>query len=200
MSFRKAAFCLNSNTRAVSDATVLLRDVAGDAAQKAATKVNPTDDQLSQIDQPAEDNTWHDPVKMSDLKAQAQSRSPFASKEEAKQEAKGALGDATQAAHPQGSRDPADAAQARAEAERQGTTSGVSGTDAKEGAKQSVKDRFGGRFDENQKQKMREYRERSNNYFKDKVPKERRDQVVFRLKKMIVEIQNHQDCKLELTH
>lgn len=43
----------------VSDATVLLRDMAGDAATKAATKVNPDDEKLAQIDQPAEDNTWH---------------------------------------------------------------------------------------------------------------------------------------------
>lgn len=43
----------------MSDATVLLRDIAGDAATKAATKVNPDDEKLAQIDQPAEDNTWH---------------------------------------------------------------------------------------------------------------------------------------------
>ena len=41
---------------------------------------------------------------------------------------------------------------------------------------------------------MRQYREKTQNYFKEKVPKDRRDQVIFRLKKMIVEVQSHRDC------
>ena len=39
----------------LSDALVLVRDMAGDASQAAANKVRPSEDQLSQIDQPAED-------------------------------------------------------------------------------------------------------------------------------------------------
>ena len=180
----------------MSDASVLLRDIAGDAASKAAGKVNPSDEQLNQIDQPAEDNQWHEPVKMGDLKSQVQSKSPFANKQELKEELKGAAGDATQAAHPQGSRDPTDAAAIKAQEQRQGQTgTGVGHQQGAQQGKESMKQRFGGRFDEDQKQKMREYRERSNNYFKEKLPKERRDQVIFRLKKMIVEIQTHQDCK-----
>jgi hypothetical protein len=49
----------------VNDAVVLARDIAGDAATKAASKVNPSDEQLSQIDKPADDNTWHDTPDMS---------------------------------------------------------------------------------------------------------------------------------------
>ena len=44
----------------LSDAGVLLRDMAGDAAQKTANKVNPDEDRLNQIDEPAPENTWHD--------------------------------------------------------------------------------------------------------------------------------------------
>ena len=57
----------------MSDATVLLRDMAGDAAQTAASKVNPSDDALNQIDRPAPDNTWHDTPDLSkdNLKNQA---------------------------------------------------------------------------------------------------------------------------------
>lgn len=51
-------------------------------------------------------------------------------------------------------------------------------------------------MDEDQKQKAREYRDRTREYFKTKVPKERREQIIYRLKKMIVEIQGHQDCML----
>ena len=39
---------------------ILVRDMAGDASQAAANKVRPSEENLSQIDQPAEDNTWHE--------------------------------------------------------------------------------------------------------------------------------------------
>lgn len=171
---------------------MLLRDIAGDAATKTASKVKPGEDQLNQIDEPAEDNTWHETPDLSrgNLKNQLKSRAPIG-----KQEAQDAAGDATQAAHPSGSRDPAEAADLAAQDQQQGTDSGV---DAAGGAKvgaQNLKNKISDGTNEDQKQKAREYRERTNAYFKDKVPKERRDQVIYRLKKMIVEIQGHSDCK-----
>lgn len=176
----------------MSDATVLLRDIAGDAAQKAATKVNPSDEQLSQIDRPADDNTWHDVPDFSrdNLKQQFNDKTPFG-----KKEAKEVVGDATQAAHPSGSRDPADAADLAARDQQQGTSSGV---DAKQGARagfQNAKDKLSANTDEDTKNQGREYRDRSKNYMKDKLPQERRDQSIWRLKKMLVEIQGHQDCR-----
>ena len=58
----------------LSDASVLVRDMAGDAAQEAANKARPSEDRLASIDQPAEDNTWHDVPDLSkdSLKKQAQ--------------------------------------------------------------------------------------------------------------------------------
>jgi hypothetical protein len=50
---------------AVSDAVVLIRDMAADASQKAANVVRPPEEQLSQIDEPAEENTWHEKPSMS---------------------------------------------------------------------------------------------------------------------------------------
>lgn len=47
--------------------------MVGDAADKAATKVNPSQDQLSQIDKPAEDNLWHETPSGSDIKNQVKS-------------------------------------------------------------------------------------------------------------------------------
>jgi len=44
----------------VSDATVLIRDIAADASQKAANQVRPSEEKLAQIDEPAEENTWHE--------------------------------------------------------------------------------------------------------------------------------------------
>lgn len=179
----------------MSDATVLLRDIAGDAAGKAANKVNPSEDQLNQIDQPAEDNTWHEAPKFGEMKNQYKDKFSSA-KGQAKDVGNSAAGDATQAAHPDGSRDPAEAADLAARDQQQGTDSGVDAkTGAKAGAK-NVKNNISGRMDEDQKEKARQYRERTNEYFKKKLPKDRREQVVFRLKKMIVEIQSHRDCKL----
>ena len=171
--------------------------MAGDAAQKAANKVNPSEDELNQIDKPAEDNTWHDVPDLSkdNLKNQAKAKyneqKPFN-----KDQAKGALGDATQAAHPSGSRDPTDVADLARRDQQQGTNSGV---DATKGVMQGA-DRLQEHTRENVPQetqdRAREARERTNNYMKEKLPKERREQAIYRLKKMVVEIQGHQDCML----
>lgn len=178
----------------MSDATVLLRDIAGDAAAKTASKVNPSDDELARLDEPAEDNTWHETPNLSkdNIKSQIQSRVPIG-----KKDLQDAAGDATQTAHPSGSRDPADAADLAAQDQAQGTSSGL---DAQAGAKtgaQNLKDKVSANTDEDDKQKAREYRERTANYFKDKLPQERRDQIIYRLKKMVVEIQGHSDCMLQ---
>ncbi|KAG2166087.1 hypothetical protein VTO58DRAFT_108947 [Aureobasidium pullulans] len=178
----------------LSDASILFRDMAGDAAQKAANKVNPSEDELNQIDKPAEDNTWHDVPDLSkdNLKNQARSKyneqKPFN-----KQEAKGALGDAAQAAHPSGSRDPAHAAELAARDQQQGTNSGVdAGKGLQQGADQLHQTARENIPDETQ-EKARNARERTTNYMKDKIPQERRDQGIYRLKKMVAEIQGHQD-------
>jgi hypothetical protein len=67
----------------VNDATILIRDIAGDAAEKAASKVNPNEDQLAQIDRPADDNTWHDVPDMStgNFKNQISSKLPIGKKD-----------------------------------------------------------------------------------------------------------------------
>ncbi|RMX71077.1 hypothetical protein D0869_16002 [Hortaea werneckii] len=170
--------------------TVLLRDIAADTAQKTADKARPNEEQMNQIDVPAEDNTWHEKPDLSkeNLKNQAKSRAPVG-----KKEAKEAAGDAAEAAHPEGSRDPTDAAALAAKDQQEGTQSGVDAKSATTAGGKSLKNKFSENMSEEQKEKMRQYRERTNNYFKNKVPKERRDQLVFRLKKMVVEIQGHQD-------
>lgn len=44
----------------MNDAVVLIRDMAADASQKVANVVRPPEEQLAQIDEPAEENTWHE--------------------------------------------------------------------------------------------------------------------------------------------
>lgn len=140
----------------------------------------------------ASDNTLADAPDLSkdNIRNQIKSHVPIG-----KKDVDQAAGDASSAAHPSGSRDPADAATVAAADRQQGTASGVdAGSGAKAGAG-TLKNRVSDNMDEDQKQKMREYRERTRKYFQGKMPQERRDQIIFRLKKMIVEIQAHQDCR-----
>jgi hypothetical protein len=175
----------------LSDASVLLRDIAGDAAQNTANKVKPSEDRLNQIDQPADDNTWHDTPDMSrdKLRAQAQQKLPFGSKGEAKGETKEAMKDINQAAHPDGSRDPRDTAQLGAHEGQTGQSTGLNA----QGALNVAKSKVDQNVSEEDKDKARARRDQLNNYVKGKMPEERRDQTIWRLKKMVVEIQGHQD-------
>lgn len=176
----------------MSDATVLLRDIAGDAATKTAGKVKPSEDQLGQIDQAADDNTWHEAPDLSrdNLRNQVKSRMPVG-----KKDAQDAVGDATQAAHPDGSRDPADAADLAAQDQQAGTNSGVDAQQGTRAGLSNMRDRASANIPDEHKDKAREYRERTTGYMKNKMPQERREQVIFRLKKMVTEIQSHPDCK-----
>lgn len=197
-SFVSLLYCVTTvdiaDALVVSDATVLLRDIAGDAAQKTATKINPSEDALAQIDAPAEDNTWHDVPNLSpaELKAQAQnkynSKKPFN-----RNDVKAAAGDASGAAT--GTRDPAEAGTVASD-------QGGAGVDARGGANAAMnrlRDTTSANVPDDQKDAARdtarEYQNRTKGYLQEKVPKERRDQTIYRLKKMIVEIQSHSDCK-----
>jgi hypothetical protein len=178
----------------VSDATILLRDMAGDAAEKAASRINPSDEKLSQIDRPAEDNTWHDVPDLSrdniknTLKSNYNKQKPVSS-----DDVKDAAGNATEAAHPSGSRDPADAAALAARDQQEGTNSGIDAQAGAENAAGTLKERASENVPEDTKDKGREAKEKSRNYLKEKFPEERRDQTIWRLKKMVVEIQSHPD-------
>lgn len=156
--------------------------MAGDVAQKAAQKVNPSEDELNNIDEPAEENTWHDTPDMGHLKDQAKSMQPFG-----KEGIKGAAKDAKNTAKnsdgksgglvdglKQGAKNLKGQAQENVPDEHQDKAGDMKeqAKGAAEGAKQSTK-----------------------GYLKEKIPQERRDQTIWRLKKMIVEIQGHQDCR-----
>jgi len=151
----------------------LLRDVAGDGAQKAANKVNPDQDALEHIDEPAPDNQWHDVPSKDDLKSKAKDKyhtnKPFDA-QELKDTAREARGQANQQGN---NRDGA----------MKGAMHMADNLQAK--AKQNVPD--------DKQDEAREKRDRLKNYAKEKMPQERREQIIYRLKKMIVEIQGHRD-------
>lgn len=189
-----------ANTIAVNDGLILLRDIAGDAAQKVANQVNPSEDQLRQIDEPAGDNTWHDVPDMSagNIKSQIKStydrQKPFSSGD-----LKEASGNASQAAHPSGARDPADAAGLAAQDQRYGTDAGVDAQAGYENAASTLRQRASENIPEETKDRARERRETTKNYLKDKMPEERRDQVTYRMKKLLVECQGHPDYQRAIT-
>ncbi|UPX15078.1 uncharacterized protein EKO05_0005541 [Ascochyta rabiei] len=170
----------------ISDATTLLRDIAGDAAQNTANKVKPSEEELNQMDKPADDNTWHENPDMSkgNLKETLRQKVPIG-----KQDVKKAAGDANQAAHPDGSRDPRDTAHLGAHEGQTGNNTGLNAQGGLEQGKQQLADKI----PEEDKDKARARRDQLNNYLKGKMPQERREQTIWRLKKMIVEIQGHQD-------
>jgi len=170
----------------LSDAAILLRDIAGDAATKTANKVNPSHDQLSQIDHPAEDNTWHEVPDLSrqNITAQVKNNTPFT-----KKDAERAAGDINQAAHPDGSRDLRDTAQLGQQEGQTGVAQGLDGQAALGEIKEKVSENVPGEAED----RARMQRERVKRYLKGKMPEERREQTIWRLKKMVVEIQGHQD-------
>jgi hypothetical protein len=138
------------------------------------------------LDKPADDNTWHENPDLSkgNLQNQVKQSLPFG-----KKDAKQVAGDVNQAAHPEGSRDPRDTAQLGA---HEGQTGQQTGVDAKQGLEQA-KQSISQNIPEEDKENARARRDQLNHYLKGKMPQERREQTIWRLKKMVVEVQGHQD-------
>jgi uncharacterized protein DUF5923 len=163
----------------VSDAAVLIRSMAGDAASNAAGKLQPPEDKLNQIDQPADDNTWHDVPDVN--KEKIKGLLPFG-----KKDVKEAANEGLSTAHPQGSTDPADTAAIAANDQQTGGASGVNAVGGLKAAASNLQDKSDtGDAGQKAKSKTKEYNERTQNYLKGKMPKERRDQTIWRLKKMV---------------
>ncbi|KAK6851883.1 hypothetical protein PG995_012008 [Apiospora arundinis] len=172
----------------LNDATILLRDMAGDAAANTANKVRPDGDALNQIDRPAQDNTWHDApnINKDDLKSQLQTFYKGNPKEDAK-----------------------DAAAAGVNA-AQPTTGGLNDQAAQQAAQGTAQERLHENTSEADRQQAAEvkekgketaaqYRERTKQYLAKKMPEERREQTIWRLKKMVLECQQHPDYQQAIT-
>jgi hypothetical protein len=184
----------------VNDAAIIMRDIAGDAATKAADKVKPSDEQLAQIDKPAEGNTWHDAPDMSagNIKSQIKSRynkqTPLT-----KSDIEGAASNASENANPSGSRDPTETANLAARDQQYGTHSGIDAQAGAENAAGTLRQRAPENVPEDTKDKARQTRERTKNYLSKKMPKERRELVIWRLKKLVIECQGHPDYQQAVT-
>lgn len=168
--------------------------MAGDAATNAATKVRPDEEKLAQIDRPAEDNTWHD--------------APNFSKDNMKQQLQSTYKKNAQGNDPAGDAgDVAENARLAAQ-EGSGSTAGPGGLDVNAGidaAKQTAQAKTGVTSEDTQeakaaaKQRAAEYRAKTREYLKKKMPEGRRDQTIWRLKKMVIECQSHPDYNEAIT-
>lgn len=178
----------------LSDAQIILRDIVGDAATKTANNVRPGQEELNQVDRPAADDTWHDVPELSRDNFKQTAREQIdRNKPISRDDARTAAQLATERANPNGSNNPRDIAQHATHEQRTGENHGI---DAKGGLRTGVehlKNRADEQLPEEHKDRTREIRERSSRYMHDKFPEERRDQAIWRLKKMVVEIQGHED-------
>lgn len=153
--------------------------MAGDAATSAASRVRPSEDELSQIDQAAADNTWHDAPDLSKDNLKKQAHNIYGGSP--KQDAQDVATSGRDAAAPYTTNDP------RA-IDRNAGQSAVIGA-----AKQKIDQNMDPETKEKIKQRNEEYRRKTREYFNKKMPQDRKDQIIFRLKKMILECQQHPD-------
>ncbi|KAM7202272.1 Protein of unknown function (DUF4449) domain containing protein [Naviculisporaceae sp. PSN 640] len=179
----------------LNDATVLLRDIAGDAATNAAAKVRPSEEDLRSIDEPAADNTWHEKPDFSKDKMKKQFQDVY--KGDPKQDGKAALSQGTSTAHPSGSSDPRDLGNSAMHERQTGTSTGINAQAGASAAVNTLQQKVDENVDDETKEKAKkradEYRARTKEYFSRKIPQERREQTVWRLKKMVLECQQHPD-------
>ena len=168
----------------VSDASILIRDIAGDAAANAASSVKPSGDALNQIDEPARDNTWHDTPDISKDTLKNKVQSVY--KGDPREDLQASAHAGTTQAHPSGANDPAGVARAAARDHQTGTSSGVNATGGAAAAANTLKQRVNENLDDDTKEAARSkaeaYRARTKEYFSKKMPEERREQTVWRLK------------------
>lgn len=150
----------------MSDATVLIRDIAADASQKAANQVRPSEEQLSQIDAPAEENVWHEKPNLS--KEEVKSR--------LKQKTVGFTWLVLDDAHI------LKPLQDKSSADSPPGGEGAEGTDDAS-------------VTPSEQSRRKKYANQTKEYLEEKIPKERREQAIWRLKKMVIEIQGHADCQ-----
>jgi len=180
-----------------SDVQILLRDIAGDAAQNVAHHINPSEEQLAQIDRPAQDNVWHDVPDLSKENLKQQFRQNVErSKPFQRGDVRDAAGSAAQAAledsqGPQGPQGPQEDVSSSTGEQRYGTESSI-------GVRSGVQTGAGHLFDRTRENIPEEHQDRAKRlgdsarkYFGDRFHEDRRKQSILRLKKMVVEIQGH---------
>ncbi|CAD6506128.1 BgTH12-07058 [Blumeria graminis f. sp. triticale] len=200
--FRTLGMLIISNgqfRKLLNDATIIFRDIAGDTAQKAVEMINPTDDQLSQLDKPADQNTWHDAPNLSANNIKQQIMSTFTKKAPLDHtDIQDAVGSAAHASHPEGDHDIVNSTGLRQD-QRSSTPTVLNAQARVHNATTNLTDKLASNIPEESRDKARDRRERGKTYISGKISQERRDQTIFRLKKLVVECQGHHDYQEAIT-
>jgi len=157
----------------VQDFGIIGRDIFADAASKAADLARPDEEQLGQVDQPAPDNHFHDNIPGEKATSKVQTAIAEAKTQQAKDEAASHAQDVANAVDPTASQDANKAAVTDAVKEKANLLSS--------------------KIPDKHKELIKQNANAASEYFKDKFPQERRDQFIFRLKKIVVELQRHRD-------
>lgn len=168
----------------LKDSSILLRDIAGDAATSAAGKVRPSEGDLAQLDVAAEDNTWHEKPDFSKESIRKQAHGVYGGKPKKDAKDVAAAGSQGAGVDPTIPGEPVDPAVVDATA-GQNAAVNVARSKLNSNIDPETKDKI--------KKRNEEYRHRANEYFNKKMPQDRKDQIIFRLKKMILECQQHAD-------
>ncbi|KAF8421047.1 hypothetical protein EV426DRAFT_226581 [Tirmania nivea] len=178
----------------LNDAQILFRDIAGDVAQKAATRVNPTEDELAQIDRPAQENVWHDVPNLSKDNLKEQLRYKVdRNKPVHREDLREASGAATQAANPEDSSDSRDVIDRVAQGQHHRTDSGVDARSGLQAGITHLHDRARENIPDEHQDRANRAWSSTRHYMNSKFNEDRRKQTIWRLKKMVVEIQDHPD-------
>ncbi|PWN48589.1 hypothetical protein IE53DRAFT_375503 [Violaceomyces palustris] len=150
------------------DLGYVARDIFADGAAKASEIARPEEEKLNQVGQPGPENEFHDDIPGALKKKQAEQKL-----EPAKEEAKEHANDLVNSVDPNASHE-----------------------ENKAAAAETVKAKanlLAERIPQKHKDLAKEHIDKTRVYAKEKFPKERREQFIYRLKKVVVECQRHHD-------
>lgn len=153
----------------VQDLGLIGRDMFADGAQFLAGKARPDEEKMASVDQPAGDNEFHDDIPTALKTKSAEEKEAEKVKKEADKKEK----------------------DAQREAEiKQYIANGDTPQQAQAKAKAAE---LKGNIPEKHREVAKEHKDKTVNYLKENFPEERRDQFIYRLKKVLVECQRHKD-------
>ncbi|POS88101.1 hypothetical protein EPUL_000528, partial [Erysiphe pulchra] len=181
----------------LKDASILIREIVGDTAQKAAEYVSPSQEELSQIDNPAAHNTWHEGTNISghSLKDRVKSFMPNLQSKERLQE----TSNTSQTFQLDESRNPYQAAIRSTQEYQMGPQSSPSQQSSNQESNSLARERVSGKLPEGSVKKVSEHREQAMNYLSGKLSDDRREKTKFRLKKLVLECQENHDYQEAIT-
>jgi len=211
----------NSEARKLlSDFGIIGRDLFARGAAKAADRARPTDEQLAHVDDAAPSDQWKsadgkivgpgetpvlqakNPVGGGDIQHHPHEGTTVGYNDGTRKDMNGVRGDAEELA--QEAREKKEQAKAEGDAHRQDVQARVEGApDEEKGevAKRSLRDKIMGvrdRVPQEHKDRANEQVDRAREILRDEFPEERRDQFIYRLKKVIVECQKHDDYQASI--